>query len=92
MEATGWAFLSEGTWLQGAYAEVSGCHFACSFARGACGMQNLQAFFVALETTPGSVCVTAEDCTTALAMSRPTSTQKSSSLTPRMPVDFVPFP
>ena len=47
---------------------------------------------VGLEATPGSVYVIAENCTTTLAMSRPASTQKSSSLTPGCQSISCPFP
>jgi len=48
--------------LQGAYAKVTGYHYATTpCTSGACGKQDLQGLAAALEATPVSVCVNAEN-------------------------------
>jgi hypothetical protein len=48
--------------LQGAFAKVSGYHYAVPpCTSGACGTQDLQGLAAALEATPVSVCVNAEN-------------------------------
>ena len=74
-------------WLQGAYAEIFGYHYASSFPSGACGMPNLQAFVAALEATSVSVCMIAENW---YGYTGGVTSDRHPEEGLRMPVDFVP--
>ena len=74
--------------LQGAYAEVSGYHFPFSFARGACGEQVPQAFWQLWRPLPALCALLSK---AERLHWRCHARHAPSSLTLRMPVDFVPF-